>query len=433
MTTATTAPLEPAPDLSRLWRQMFDAIPDLILILGTDHRLLWLNRAMAARLGIPREEAIGHRCFRLLHGNDRPAPGCPHSLLLATGTEQHLETTIEGMAGTFLISASPLRDGEGKLVGSVHIARDVTGQRRMEDELRRERDFTAAILETMDTLMVVLDSSGRIVHFNRACEQLTGYAAEEVKGTPLWDLLLLPEERDLVQNVFAAMRVGDFPCRYENSWRTRGGEGRLISWSNTALRRPDGSVQYIIATGLDITERHRAEERMARLAHYDLLTDLPNRKLFGDRLQQAMARARRSRRLVAVLFLDLDQFKPVNDRFGHDVGDLLLKQVAERIRASVRETDTIGRIGGDEFVAAIEDLRRPEDAAPVARKIITALRRPFEVMGLTCVIGVSIGAAFYPADGDELEILVKKADRAIYKAKKAGGNVFRRYREGSRG
>lgn len=419
-------------DLSRLWQQMFDALPDLILILDTSHRLLWVNRAMTERLGVSREEVLGNRCFQLIHGADRPPTGCPHNLLLATGGAQTAEVSIEGMAGTFLVSASPLRDAGGQLVGSVHIARDITAQRQMEKELRQERDFTTALLETMDALMVVLDAAGRIVRFNRACERLTGYRAEEVKGKPLWDLFPLPGEGEQVKEVFATMLAGEFPARHESYLRTREGERRLISWSNTPLRRPDGSVQYLIATGLDITERHEAEERMARLAHYDLLTDLPNRKLFGDRLQQAMARARRSRLLVAVFFLDLDQFKPVNDRYGHDIGDLLLKQVAHRIRAAVRETDTVGRIGGDEFVAAIEGLHRPADAEPVARKIIDALRRPFHPGGRTCTVGVSIGAAFYPGDGEERALLIKKADQAMYEAKKAGGNEFHIYEAVSR-
>jgi diguanylate cyclase (GGDEF)-like protein/PAS domain S-box-containing protein len=428
MTKKLTNLPESAPDLSRLWQQMFDAIPDSIIILDTSHNLLWLNRAMAEHLGVSREEALGSQCFQLLHGSNCPPAGCPHSLLMNTGTAHDAEATIKGVDGTFLISASPLLDAGGKVVGSVHIARDITAQRQIEEELRQERDFTAALLETMDALMMVLDAEGRIIHFNRACERLTGYGAEEMKGKPLWNPLLFPEEPTMVKEVFASLLAGGFPSHYENYWRTREGERRLISWSNTALRRPNGTVQYIIATGLDITERHEAEERMAHLAHYDLLTDLPNRKLFSDRLQQAMARARRSGQLVAVLFLDLDQFKPVNDRFGHDTGDLLLKQVADRIRAAVRETDTVGRIGGDEFVAAIEGLHRPEDVKPVAKKIIDTLQRPFDVEGKICTIGVSIGATFYPRDDDKMETLITKADQTMYEAKKAGGNELRLFR-----
>ena len=420
---------ENAPELSRLWRQMFDAIPDLVTILDRDHRILWLNRAAADRLGTSREAAIGRRCFELMHGTSQPPTGCPHCQLLKDGASHTWEGTIENVDGFFLISASPLQDPSGRMMGSVHIARDITRERQVEDNLRRERDFTAAILEIMDALIVVLDREGRIIHFNRACELLTGYRAAEVKGRRLWELFLLPEEQEAVMGVFASLKQGAFPTRHENHWLTKDGERRLISWSNTALLGADGSVRYVISTGTDITERQQAEERMSRLAHYDLLTDLPNRKLFADRLQQALARGRRYHQLVAVLFLDLDNFKPVNDRYGHETGDLLLKEVAARLKGSIRETDTVGRLGGDEFVAAIEGLKNKEDVAPVARKIIAALSAPFALEGCRCTIGVSVGAAFYPVDGAEMDSLIKKADQAMYEVKKEGGNAYRWYEQ----
>jgi diguanylate cyclase (GGDEF)-like protein/PAS domain S-box-containing protein len=412
-------------DLSHLWPQMFDAIPDLVIILDPEHRILWLNKAMADRLGSPLNEALGSRCYRLLHNSDHPPPGCPHCLLMNSGTPHTTEGSIAGVEGVFLISASPLRDATGELIGSLHVARDITLRRRVEDALRRERDFTSAILEIVDALIVVLDSAGNIVHFNRACEHLTGFSAGEVKGRPLCDLLPVAEDQDK-ENVFSSFNQGDIPERHEIYWPSKEGDSRLISWSKTSIRRPDGSLQYVIATGQDVTERHLAETRMARLAHYDILTDLPNRKLFADRLQQAMARARRNQTLIAVLFLDLDKFKPVNDSFGHDTGDLLLAEVAGRIRESVRESDTIGRVGGDEFVAAIEGLKKRQSVEKVANKIIAALSSPFHVGGHTCQIGVSIGVAFYPDHGAEMDILIKKADQAMYEAKKEG-NTYRIY------
>jgi diguanylate cyclase (GGDEF)-like protein/PAS domain S-box-containing protein len=414
------------PALSRLWQQMLDAIPDLVIVLDLEHRILWLNSAMAARLKILRVEAIGSRCFQLLHDADQPPPGCPHCLLLNSGAPHTTEGFITGVEGVFLMSASPLRDSAGALIGSLHIARDITRRHQVEDELRRERDFTAAILEIIDALIVVLDSSGRIVNFNRACELLTGFSAGEVRGRHLWELLPAAEEREKIRDLLASPGQADAPGHHDIYWPASEGDPRLISWSKAAIHRPDGSLQYVIATGQDITERHLAEMHLARLAHYDLLTGLPNRKLYADLLQQAMARARRHRRLIGVLFLDLDHFKPVNDRFGHDTGDLLLAEVARRIRESVRETDTIGRMGGDEFIATIEGLKKREAAEPVARKILAALSRPFELAGQTCRIGVSIGMAFYPDDGAEMEILVKKADQAMYEAKKEG-NTYRIY------
>jgi diguanylate cyclase (GGDEF)-like protein len=188
----------------------------------------------------------------------------------------------------------------------------------------------------------------------------------------------------------------------------------------------------------DVTERVQAQEQIHRLAYYDSLTHLPNRLLLRERFDEAMARARRAQRMMAVLFMDLDRFKHVNDSLGHDAGDMLLKGVAERITACVRETDsvvrhadgasgpTLARLGGDEFVLLLSPIDRPVDAAKVAARILEALARPFNLKrGAEVTTGASIGIAVYPHDGEEPETLMKKADLAMYQAKENGRNAFR--------
>ena len=174
----------------------------------------------------------------------------------------------------------------------------------------------------------------------------------------------------------------------------------------------------------DITEHKLAEERIQRVAHHDSLTGLPNRLLFNDRLNQAIRLAKRDSRQFALLFLDLDKFKPVNDTLGHGAGDALLQGVAERIRHQVRESDTVARVGGDEFTVILPDIARREEAATVAGKIIAALGAPFQLGAQwpDVEIGTSIGIAVYPTDGGDADALVKAADTAMYSAKQVSGS-----------
>jgi diguanylate cyclase (GGDEF)-like protein len=172
----------------------------------------------------------------------------------------------------------------------------------------------------------------------------------------------------------------------------------------------------------DITERKDIEEHMQHMAQYDALTHLPNRALFDDRLQQALAAAKRNHKHLALMFIDLDKFKPVNDTYGHGVGDLLLKEVALRIQDCLRDSDTAARIGGDEFVILLQAIETEQDAIKVGEKILHALNQPFKLAGHTLQISASIGVAVYPEHGNEEKLLVKSADIAMYHAKKNGRN-----------
>ncbi|BCK86628.1 hypothetical protein MIZ01_0392 [Sideroxyarcus emersonii] len=197
-------------------------------------------------------------------------------------------------------------------------------------------------------------------------------------------------------------------------------DGRIAGWrENYVYKLPNGEI---IAIYDDVTQAKQLEEQMRRMAHYDTLTGLPNRALFTDRLQQSLAIARRNKSQLAVMFIDLDHFKPVNDTLGHDVGDLLLKEVAVRMLRCVREVDTISRIGGDEFIVLLSGMGKEQDVMMVAEKILYSLDQPFELAGHEIHISSSIGIALYPAHGDEDKSLLKNADIAMYFAKQSGRN-----------
>jgi len=208
--------------------------------------------------------------------------------------------------------------------------------------------------------------------------------------------------------------------------RRKNGECFPVWLSITAVCSDEGGVTHYVATHTDITLRKAAEDDIKQLAFYDPLTGLPNRRLLQDRLHQAMSQAKRERGRLALLFLDLDKFKPVNDAFGHQTGDELLQAVAQRLQACVRESDTVARLGGDEFVAVLEDVKGPESAAKVAREFVRLLNQPFVVAaGQEARIGASVGIAMFPTDGDSTEILLQHADAALYRAKAAGRNTYR--------
>lgn len=307
---------------------------------------------------------------------------------------------------------------------NLNLNREVLQRRRAEEQLQRERDFVSAVLDTVGTLVLVLDRRGLIVSFNRACERLTGYRFAEVRGQCVWDFLLPQEEVAAVKAVFDDLRSGHFPSQYENDWLTRDGLRRSIAWSNTAMVDDHDTVSYVIATGTDITEKKRSEERIYRLAHYDVLTNLPNRALFQERLERSTAQAQRLDHCVGILFIDLDGFKLVNDTLGHPAGDRLLVTVAQRLLHCVRKADTVSRWGGDEFAVILTQIGRYEDAAVIAQKILAVLTPPLVLEGREVFVGASIGISVYPADGGDADTLVRNADTAMYRAKELGKDNY---------
>jgi PAS domain S-box-containing protein len=185
----------------------------------------------------------------------------PHYRATLAGSSEVFEAPCAGF--NYLVHTVPVRDSEGAIYCGMVMTQDITAQKRAEEALKKERDFVCAVLETVAALVLVVDPPGRIVRFNRACQELSGYSSEEVVGKVVWDLpLLLPEEMEAVKGVHAQLTAGEFPNRHENHWRTRDGQRRWIAWTNTALLAADGSVEFVIATGIDVTEQRRVEEAL---------------------------------------------------------------------------------------------------------------------------------------------------------------------------
>ncbi|MGY2897062.1 putative bifunctional diguanylate cyclase/phosphodiesterase [Deinococcus sp. UYEF24] len=418
-----------------------------------------------------------------------------------------------------------------------------------------------AILNTTANLIVVLDTAGRVVRFNAACQRLTGRSWAEVEGQVLWPFVLPAEVIPRIEAAFRALGPSGMHADYENQWLDAHGELHLIRWSNSNLSGPDGDLQLVVATGTDITVERRAEqariesearfralfegsadgvvlidphdpgvpwrivdcndafclmngyprealigesidllhddemmrrdgprylewirsagnawgegthrrrdgssfpiesasslvaldghelilgldrdiserkqaeanlqaltERLQHEAHHDPLTGLPNRTLLTDRLNHALARGARTLQPLAVVFLDLDGFKRINDTLGHDAGDALLKEVATRLQSTLRPSDTVARLGGDEFVVLVTDLSSPTDAARTARRLQTVINRPITLGGQRVTVQASLGISVAPQDGKDAGVLLRQADLAMYQAKREGKNDLR--------
>ncbi len=320
----------------------------------------------------------------------------------------------------FMRNRAALHDeGTGHYTRLIGTSVDVTERMRREDELR----IAATAFECQEAILVT-DAKQRILRVNRAFTELHGYSAQEVLGRTPRLLQSGRHEPAFYQAMRAELeRVGAWQGEVWN--RRKSGEIFPEWLSITAVRNDEGLVTHYVATQTDITQRLAAEEEIKHLAFYDPLTRLPNRRLLHDRLHQAVVQARRQPQQLALMFIDLDRFKPVNDEFGHQAGDELLQAVALSLQACVRESDTVARLGGDEFVVLIPGIGSAQDAVGVAQKIHAALKRGFTISdGRTLFISSSTGIAIYPEHGQDEAELTAHADAAMYRAKTSGRDRF---------
>jgi diguanylate cyclase (GGDEF)-like protein/PAS domain S-box-containing protein len=289
-----------------------------------------------------------------------------------------------------------------------------------------------AVLDAATSLIVVADRHGTLVRWNRACEQLLGYTAAELHA-PRALLGIVPrEERPIAVAALEALAAGESPVRTEFHWRTRKGELRLIEWSNTALTGPDGSVTHVVGTGIDVTEtrewaaeRAAAEERLRHIADHDALTGLYNRRRFEQELDRHIVHGRRYGMDGALLVIDLDRFKQVNDGHGHSAGDRVLATVARVLRARLRESDILARFGGDEF-AVLMPHGGAAEAAELANLVVNTVRR--EVSTPAGPLDASVGYALFEDATTSSDEVLSRADDAMYADKAEGGRQMRHLR-----
>ncbi len=415
-----------AQESQRLLYAIVDNAPALIYVFGTDGRLILCNQQFEKAVGKQRQEIIG-----------QPRA----SFLPAAVAEEHIsndeivqrrrqvlateESNIEADGlHTYLTVKSPLYNAADEVIAVVGISTDITVRKQAEKDLL----LASAVYDNTADGIVITDPDGLIVSINRAFTEITGYSAAEAIGSPPSLLQSERQEPDFYQQMWAALRsVGVWQGEIWN--RRKNGE-LFPEWLTiTAIKNADNEISNYVGVFSDISAIKHSQAELEHLAHFDPLTDLPNRVLFHDRLAHALERAERYEHRVALMLLDLDGFKTVNDSLGHPIGDRLLQMVAERLKICVRVEDTVSRLGGDEFAIALANLEHGEDIAEVAQKILTAAQQPFDIDGHSALVTTSIGIAIYPDDGNEPNVLIRNADAAMYQAKEAGRNTYRYYQQ----
>jgi diguanylate cyclase (GGDEF)-like protein/PAS domain S-box-containing protein len=339
----------------------------------------------------------------------------PFALRLATaGDAEHL-----AMAGMVLMYVGGLL-----LVGwRTHAswARTITLRFANADLAR-----VAAIVDSSFDAIISMTPGLRITSWNAAASVMYGYAADEVAGRSI-EVIVPPDRLEEFRTVYERLRRGEYVEPFDTERITKDGRRLQIALRLSPIKDSKGTVIGFSGIGHDITERSRVEERTRYLALHDSLTGLPNRTLFLDRLQQALAEAQRYDRRAGLLLFDLDQFKDINDMLGHTAGDHLLVEVARRLHACVRASDTVARLGGDEFALILTEMQRPEDAAAVAQKAMQVMAETFRLDDQEVHATTSIGIAIGPADGKDPSQLLRAADMALYRAKAEGRTGFRFY------
>lgn len=333
-------------------------------------------------------------------------------------------TCADGSEKIVAVRNIPLAD-LGLVLSTVQ---DITDQKLTEQSLRESERRYHLMAETSPVGIFRLGPDGGYGHVNKAWREISGLTESQVLGRE-WDLVVHPEDRgETLADWRAAL---DHGRSFKGECRFRRPEGASV-WvfiQADPIRDLEGNLEGFIGSVTDISQRKRSEEEIRQIAYYDPLTRLPNRIFFLEQLDRAMASARRSQTMVALLFCDLDNFKDVNDTLGHDKGDLLLQQIGERLNSCIRRGDTLCRLGGDEFVLLLPTLGRENEAAAVARKIQRSLLPAFDLDGQQVYSHASIGIAVFPGDGADVQTLLKHADTAMYASKAAGRNRYRFFSE----
>jgi diguanylate cyclase (GGDEF)-like protein/PAS domain S-box-containing protein len=400
-----------------------DSTADAILVTSGEGRVLTYNQRYLDMWRIPKDmvEMGDHRAILRTLADQVVGPSeyVENTQKLYEVEEAESFDVLDFVDGRRFERYSIGRKIEGVAVVRVWSFRDVTARFKAEAALRESEGRYRLLFEQNAAGVCVSTEEGAIVDCNATYARMLGYTRAELVGRNITDLYERGVER---AELLSMLRDSPTINGVEVELRRKDG-GKVWVLQNLAHIDQNGSA-FIHATLVDISDRKRAEEQIEFHAYHDVLTQLPNRRLFTDRLAQNITRSRRSGRPLAVFFIDLDRFKDVNDTLGHTAGDELLLEMSLRLRKCVREEDTVARLGGDEFTMILSDLRNPEDAIQVAEKILKKVSEPIVIAGTPIEASASIGIALYPTDGSDVDSLLRNADSAMYRAKESGRNNY---------
>ena len=427
-----TGKLHEAIKRLQLQAAALEAAANSIVITDNTGTIMWVNRAFTTMTGYSKEEAMG-RTPRLLKSDEQPE--AYYAELWSTISSgkvwkgEIVNRRKDGTTYTEEMTITPVSQGEGRdETQFIAIKQDISGRKQAEQALRRAEEKYRAIFEDAVIGIFQASADGRLLNVNRAFAGIHGYDSPEQMLVELSNLnapaqlFVEPKRMDELRHVLAGKElVRDFELHVYRRDRSE----RVVLVNVRAVHDASGNMMFYEGTVEDVTARKVAEDRVQFLAYYDALTGLPNRTLLQDRLATALAGARRRKDKVALLFLDLDRFKLINDSLGHSFGDLLLQEVAQRLKKWAREQDTVARLGGDEFLIVLNGVKNIADAAVAADRMTKSMTGGFVVQGRPLNITCSLGISVFPEHGTNSETLIKNADAAMYFAKESGRNNFR--------
>jgi diguanylate cyclase (GGDEF)-like protein/PAS domain S-box-containing protein len=417
------------------YREIVDRAEDIIYTHDEAGSFTSVNPAMAHTYGYTIEELsqlnvadiVEPEYLGLAHqkteGQAAQAQTGPYELL----------TRGKGGRAIWIEVSTRIIDGGDRPYEVQSIARDITERKQAEEALHTERERLAVLLEQFPLGVAIVNRDGRYEYLNPKFVEIFGYTLEDIPTGRHWFAQAYPDAEYRSRAI--STWLGDLQRTQTGQARSRAftvrckdGSDKVIHFKRVTMPSAD---QLLVCE--DITERKEAEDTIRRLAYHDALTGLPNRALFNDRLDVALAHARRNKAILAVLLLDLDHFKRVNDTFGHTTGDKLLRAVGQRLTTLLRDSDTVCRMGGDEFLILLTGIAEADDVGKVAERVLQAIRKPFVLDGAALSITTSVGIAIYPADGEDGDILIRNTDFAMYLAKQKGRDNRQRYVASARG
>ncbi len=400
------------------FRFVAESAQAMIWMSGTDKLCTWFNKEWLDFTGRSMEQELGDGWAQGVHPEDFERAAAIYADHFDRRLPFAMEYRLRRRDGEYrwiLDQGAPRHDADGAFDGYIGSCFDITERKSRENELQ----LAATVYQAIGEAIMVADADNRIVMVNSAFVELTGYSADEAVGSKTSLLKSGRQDRQFYQQMWRALHAtGHWQGEIVN--RRKDGSEYTEWLMISTIYEPEGKVLRRVAMFSDITDRKIAEETIWRQANYDPLTELPNRNMFLDRLKEEIKRADRGGHSLALLFIDLDRFKDVNDSLGHDVGDTLLKAAALRIGACVRATDAVARLAGDEFTVLLSDLNDTTDVARIAGKILAGFEEPFRLQGEAIYISTSIGIAMYPADASNSDMLLRNADQAMYAAKRQG-------------
>lgn len=418
---------EQALRASKDWAEhIFRLVPSAIFTVDPKGNITSFNKQAEEITGYSADEVLGKNCTVFA------MPPCSTKCGLF---QCELDEPMIGKICTIrkkdgeLLTASKnldlLRDEQGNIVGGVESFEDITRRKRAEESLRESEERYRTLAEAAHDMIFIIDRDGRVEYVNCFAAEHLGLNQGDLIGRLVAELFPPETALGFGKNLGEVIKCGQ-PFYGEANMLTARGE-LWIGTRLTPIKNEAGEISAVLGISRDITERKKSEEVIKHMAYYDSLTDLPNRMFFTEQLNSAISSAHRNQEMMAVVFLDLDNFKAVNDTLGHCVGDQLLRDAGRRLKDCLRESDFIARFGGDEFVLLLTQINCAQDAEQVAQKVFEAMKPPFNLDGHEFHVTTSIGISLYPNDGQDASFLLRNADAALYYAKEQGRNNYQFY------